>query len=346
MAKIRVLIADDAAVMRRLISDILSRDPQLEVVGAASNGLLALQRIPQLNPDIVILDVEMPEMDGVATVKEIRKTYRRLPILMFSALTQRGATATLDALSAGANDYVAKATNVNSVLEGITRLEHELIPRIKALCANVLAPPQSAAETPIPTPSASRALRPFAGKPVGIVCVGTSTGGPTALDKFISGFAEPLRVPMVMVQHMPPIFTRTLAERLCKSSPMPCCEVQEGQPIEAGRIYLAPGGRHFEIYRDLGIVRARLHDGPPENSCRPAVDVLFRSVAAVYGSAILGVILTGMGQDGKTRLRVDPPKRRPNSRPRRSFKHRLGNARRRSQSRLGRRDPALGRNRL
>jgi two-component system chemotaxis response regulator CheB len=288
MPKIRVLVVDDAAVMRRLVSDVLGRDPQIEVVGTAPNGMIALQRIPQVNPDIVTLDVEMPEMDGVSTVIEIRKTYRRLPIIMFSALTQRGAASTLDALSAGANDYVAKAGNVSSLLEGIARLEKELIPRIKALCPQSFAispkvPVAEAATVALPSrPAVSKPS--VSGNPPGVVCVGASTGGPTALTTLISGFAESLRVPVVMVQHMPPIFTKTLADRLAKASPMPCHEAEDRQLIEPGHIYMAPGGHHMEIVREGGVIRARLHDGPPENSCRPAVDVLFRSVVATYGS--------------------------------------------------------------
>ena len=301
MPKIRVLVVDDAVVMRRLVSDVLSRDPQIEVVGTAPNGRIALQRIPQLNPDLVTLDVEMPELDGVATVVEIRKTYRRLPIIMFSTVTQRGAVATLDALTSGANDYVAKPSNVGSVLEGISRLQNELIPKIKALCPQfgVLTSLSGEAVSAVSLIRSSTTIRSPIVKPVGVVCIGSSTGGPTALAELIAGFAEPLQVPVVMVQHMPPIFTKMLAERLCKASAMPCHEAEDRQLIKPGHIYLAPGGRHMEIMREGGTVRAHLQDGPPENSCRPAVDVLFRSVVAVYGSAILGVILTGMGQDGK-----------------------------------------------
>jgi len=298
MPKIRVLVVDDAVVVRRLVSDVLGRDPQIEVVGTASNGIIALQRIPQVNPDVITLDVEMPELDGVATIREIRKTYRDLPVIMFSTVTQRGAVATLDALSAGANDYVAKPANVGSILESINRLENELIPKIKALCARLVIP------KPPPAPAISGAQSRLpnqsrASKPVSVVCIGASTGGTVALDKLISGFTKPLCVPIVLVQHMPPVFTQIFAARLGHVSPMPCCEATDQQIVEPGRIYVAPGGCHMETIRAGTSVRIHIGNGPPENSCRPAVDVLFRSVASVYGSSVLSVILTGMGCDGK-----------------------------------------------
>jgi two-component system chemotaxis response regulator CheB len=290
---------DDAVVMRKLISETLGRDPELEVVGTAANGKIALQKITQVNPDILTLDVEMPELDGLATLRELRKIYPRLPVIMFSTVTQRGAEATLDALSLGANDYVTKPANVGSVGEAIQRLETDLIAKIKVHCRPRPLTPSAAEpfKTACLHPPPSGPLRHGPAR-IDIVCIGTSTGGPNALADVFAHLPAHFPVPMVIVQHMPPMFTAMLADRLTAISPLPCHEGADGQPLEPGHAYMAPGGRHMEV-QPLGARRiVRLQDGPPENSCRPAVDVLFRSVAAAYGPAVLGVVMTGMGQDG------------------------------------------------
>lgn len=297
MPKIRALVVDDAVVVRKLITETLSRDSEIEVAGIAANGRIALQKIPQVAPDIITLDFEMPEMDGLATLREIRNLYPKLPVIMFSTLTQKGATATLEALSLGASDYVTKPSNIGNVAEAIERLEQELIPKIKAHCR------RGDAELP-GLAAASRRVLPAAcplprrAGPIEMVCLGASTGGPTALAGVFAHLPPDLPVPIVIVQHMPPLFTTMLAERLSVQSRMPCHEGREGMAIERGHAYLAPGGRHMEVRRQDGRMAVALHDGPPENSCRPAVDVLFRSVAAAYGGAVLGVVMTGMGQDG------------------------------------------------
>lgn len=307
MPKIRVLVVDDSVVMRRMISDVLERDPQLEVVGVAANGRIALQKIPQVNPDLLTLDVEMPELDGVTTVRELRKTYPRLPVIMFSTLTLRGAETTLDALSAGANDYVTKPANLGSVTEGLQRLEGELIPRIKAHCRHLLPaeqpplPPVLPVRTPPPGTAATIPKHSLAvpAARVAALCIGTSTGGPNALaDVFTALRSQPLRLPILVVQHMPPLFTKMLAERLAAISGLPFHEGEDGQTVEPGHAYLAPGGKHMIVRREGTQVRVRLNEEPPENSCRPAVDVLFRSAVETYGAGVLGVIMTGMGQDG------------------------------------------------
>lgn len=301
MPKIRVLVVDDAVVMRKVISDVIARDATMEVAGVAANGRIALQKIIQVNPDVVTLDVEMPELDGVAMVREIRKTHPHLPVIMFSTLTQRGAETTLDALTAGATDYVTKPANVGSIGESISRLEAELIPRIKAHCRRPLLGQLPTAARPV-VPAVRRVtLAPAttAGpQTVELLCIGCSTGGPNALAEVFSKLAKPLPVPVVIVQHMPPVFTKILAERLGKVSGFPSHEATHGQVIEPGQIYLAPGGLHLELAREGTKLVARVHDGPPENSCRPAVDVLFRSAASLVGPGVLSVILTGMGQDG------------------------------------------------
>ncbi len=300
MPRIRVLVVDDAVVMRRMITVALGSDPEIEVVGAAANGKIALQKIPQVNPDIITMDVEMPEMDGLQTVRELRKTYHRLPVIMFSTLTMRGAESTLDALAAGATDYVTKPANVGNVLEGIERLKSELIPKIKLHCRSILPPARTAAILPSFTGPRSAAPVAPADPAVApqILAIGCSTGGPSALAALFADITCALPVPGVIVQHMPPLFTKMLAERLGKNSPNKFVEGEQGQLLERGCIYIAPGGRHMEVRRDGPVLRVHLQDEPPENSCRPAVDVLFRSLPAIYGSAILALIMTGMGQDG------------------------------------------------
>jgi len=301
MPRIRVLIVDDAVVIRRMITEALGSDPEIEVVGAAANGKIALQKIPQVNPDIITMDVEMPEMDGLQTVRELRKTYPKLPVIMFSTLTMRGAESTLDALAAGATDYVTKPANVGNIVEGIARLKSELMPKIKLHCRHILPPagttlllPPAAAAKGVPL----AAHPPFTSSQPKILAIGCSTGGPNALAAFFADITSPLPVPTVIVQHMPPLFTRMLAERLGKNSPNNFFEGSENQLVEPGCVYIAPGGLHMEVRRDGVNIRLHLTENPPENSCRPAVDVLFRSVATVYGADILALIMTGMGQDG------------------------------------------------
>jgi len=291
VAKIRVLAVDDAVVFRRLVSDTLAADPELDVVGTAANGRIALARLPQLNPDIVILDIEMPEMDGLETLREIRKSYPKLPVIMFSALTERGAAATLDALALGATDYFAKpAGGLDASLRVI---RGELIPEIKALCRKSAAQPALLAP-----PTAKLIPDGVEFSPVNVVAIGTSTGGPNALAELVAALPCDFPVPILIVQHMPPMFTRLLAERLSAHATV---KVEEGRPagvLQAGHAWIAPGDFHMSVARHNGQVRVLLNQDPPENSCRPAADVLFRSVAQTFGPNALAVVLTGMGQDG------------------------------------------------
>lgn len=310
MRKIRVLIVDDAVVIRRLLTDCLAGDPEIEVVGAAANGRIALAKVPQVNPDLVTLDVEMPELNGVETLVELRKTHPKLPVIMFSTLTERGAAATLDALAAGASDYVTKPSNTGSMNVALQRVRDELVPKIKQLTGRALVaeslprpavrstPGDPAAPRVAPVvPLQRRVLAPQKG-PLDVVAIGVSTGGPNALAELMPHLPGDLQVPIVMVQHMPPLFTRLLAERLDGRCALRIREGAAGTELRAGEVYIAPGGHHMVIRRDGPRVVIALNDEPPENSCRPAVDVLFRSVVSVYGGHTLGVILTGMGQDG------------------------------------------------
>lgn len=297
MKKIRVLVVDDSVVIRRLLTDILNDDPEIEVAGIASNGRLALAKLPQVNPDLVTLDIEMPEMDGLTTLPELRKAYPKLPVIMFSTLTARGATSTLDALARGATDYVTKPANVGSVTAGMQCVKDQLLPKIKALCP--LNRPVTPALTRVAVPAKTAGVQVARSRRTyDVLAIGSSTGGPQALGNVLKALPASLPVPVVIVQHMPPIFTKHLADRLNQDSPLTVREATGGEVLQPGHVYIAPGDYHMELRRDGVAVKTVLHQGPPENSCRPAVDVLFRSVANVYGAGTLAVVLTGMGQDG------------------------------------------------
>jgi two-component system chemotaxis response regulator CheB len=292
----RILLIDDSSVVRRVLTDVISSDPQLEVVGTASNGKIGLDRIAQLKPDLVTLDIEMPEMDGLATLAELRKKYRRLPVIMFSTLTQRGAASTLDALALGADDYVPKERNSLGLAGAIEELRHELLPKIHALCSRDLKDHRPV--TPALKPVAPAAPK-LPERKIDLVVFGVSTGGPDALCKVLPGIPRDFPVPIVMVQHMPAVFTKLLADRLTAKANMPVKEAQGGEKVQPGTIWLAPGGKHLSIIsgRDGMFLRTD-ENTPPRNYCRPSVDVLFDSALKITGSATLAVMLTGMGSDG------------------------------------------------
>lgn len=296
---IRVLIVDDSVVVRRLVARVLEEDPDIEVVGVAANGRIALAKIAQLQPDVVTLDIEMPELDGLATLAELRPRWPRLPVIMFSTLTERGAEATLEALSLGASDYVTKPTGLHNAAEAMATVQAELVPRIKALHGRrVLSRmPQSPAPKVEARPAVSTPARP-ANARVDVVAIGVSTGGPNALAELLPAIPGTLPVPIVIVQHMPPVFTRMLANRLDGRCALKVIEAEGGELLLPRRVHIAAGGQHLTLARQGTSVVTVPTDDPPENSCRPAVDVLFRSVAALYGPSVLSVVLTGMGQDG------------------------------------------------
>jgi two-component system chemotaxis response regulator CheB len=306
--KIRVLVVDDAVVIRKIVTDVLADDPEIEVVGTAANGRIALQKITQVNPDLVTMDVEMPDMNGLECLKALRKTHPKLPVIMFSTLTERGANATIEALTYGASDYVTKPANIGSVGMALQRVREQLIPKIKSLCQASgpmapAAPARTPAPAPAPSPIASPALASAAALPthrgaIDIVTIGVSTGGPNALAAIIPQLPGNLPVPIVLVQHMPPLFTKFLAERLNSQSPLEIREAAGGEELLPGTVYIAPGDYHMVVERKGARIVTALNQAPPENSCRPSVDVLFRSVSEAYRTAVLAVVLTGMGQDG------------------------------------------------
>ena len=296
MARIHVLVVDDSVVIRRLVTTVLDADPEIAVVGTAASGRIAINKLAQVAPDCVTLDMEMPDLDGLGTLRELRRTHPRLPVIMFSTLTERGAGATLDALALGANDYVCKPANVGSVPEAIASVRDQLVPKIKALCPPVrgLAPVVPVRRPVVPAPS--RGATPTSR--VDVLTIGSSTGGPDALSSLLPQLPASFPVPVVIVQHMPPVFTRMFAQRLDGKCALSVKEAEDGDAVVPGRVLIAPGDKHLEVRRQGTGVVARLTDAPPENFCRPAVDVLFRSVAQAYGERTLAVVLTGMGSDG------------------------------------------------
>jgi two-component system chemotaxis response regulator CheB len=289
MQTIKVLAVDDSAVVRRLLREVLSGDPAVHVAGVAANGKIALSMVEQLSPDILTLDIEMPEMDGLRTLAELRRRHPRLPVIMFSSLTERGAAATLEALTLGASDYVTKPATEAGFASAAQRIREQLLPRIKALCRTKTGQATEA----IALRRAERQRRR-----IDIVAIGASTGGPNALGALLPLIPADFAAPIVIVQHMPPVFTRFFAERLAAASQVPVREAKGGELLLPGEAWLAPGDFHLTVTYDGARVRLATAQTPPENSCRPSVDVLFRSVAATYGGASLGVVMTGMGQDG------------------------------------------------
>lgn len=321
MEKVRVLIVDDSAVMRKIIASALQKEPSIEIAGFAANGLQAIEAIQTCNPDVVTLDIEMPEMDGLTALREIRKENKYLPIIMFSSLTHKGAQAAVMALTAGASDYVGKPVNTSGGIDDAFKvLESELIPKIIGLAKRVKtrrakeAQSGEAAKPATPSPSRvsvtparpapfiaskiSKVTSSVLAKPAEAVCIGVSTGGPEALMQVFGAFNAPLSVPIFIVQHMPADFTTLLAARLSAIGVITVKEAEEGEIAEPGMVYLAPGGFHMTLSRPGTKTIIHLNTEPPENSCRPAVDVLFRTAAEVYGNKLLAVVLTGMGYDG------------------------------------------------
>ncbi len=305
--RIRVLVVDDSAVIRHLVTQGLAQDPAIEVVGTASNGAIALERIPQLSPDLLTLDVEMPEMDGLEMLWHVRRDYPHLRVIMFSTLTERCAAVTLEALSRGADDYVTKASNQGSLDRSMARLKDELIPKIKQFF--LMPEPGRPAFRPeiSPAPAYAPSAQPMRLtsklQPRTLV-IGVSTGGPAALSTVLPALPAGFPLPVLVVQHMPPLFTRLLADRLHSACRLAVKEASQLEPVAAGKILIAPGDFHMRVDGKDGGIHVYLDQSPPQNSCRPAVDALFTSIGEVYGGAAIAVILTGMGQDGLHGTRV------------------------------------------
>jgi two-component system chemotaxis response regulator CheB len=294
MSKIRVLIVDDAVVVRQVVSRALSAEVDLEVVGTAASGERALERLAELAPDVILLDLEMPGMDGLQTLAAIRQRDADVAVIMFSRHTQRGVEATVNALMLGANDYVPKPGDGISVE---TCIQGQLIPRIRAFGAQPVQR-QTRAAQPVATGASRPASPPGMVQRALVVGIGCSTGGPNALTAVLPALPRDWATPTLIAQHMPADFTARLAERLADRTGLKVREAVVGQPLGAAQAWVAPGDQHLVVEPAGAGWQVVANQGPPVNSCRPSVDVLFASLARCFGPGVLAVILTGMGQDG------------------------------------------------
>ena len=302
---IRVLVVDDSVTVRQLVVDALSTDPALHVVGAAPNGALALSMLARSKPDCIVLDIDMPVMDGLEFLARLRPEYPRLPVIVFSTLTTHGAETTLQAMWNGASDYVAKpqARDYESALQ---QTRADLVHRIKALArpsrrasldsGGHPLTARASAGSPVAALARPALSPPFAR--ISVVAIGASTGGPRALVDILSALPGDLEAPVLVVQHMPPLFTRHFADGLSSQCDLRVREAEHGVVLEPGMVWIAPGDQHLTVSRDGALVRLWLDQDAPENACRPSVDPMLRSVARVHGAGALAVILTGMGSDG------------------------------------------------
>jgi two-component system, chemotaxis family, protein-glutamate methylesterase/glutaminase len=286
---VRVLVVDDSLVMRSLLRMVLALEPSIVLAGMAADGLSAIEMIDSLKPDLILLDIEMPRMNGLEVLTELRARRNTVKVIMCSTLTRRGAGITVDALAQGAADYVTKPTAQHGAVDAVATLSRELIPKIKALFVE--------SHSDAHCPRSQDSTHAWKAR---MVVVGVSTGGPAALEELLPQLPQDFPTPIAIVQHMPQIFTALLAERLNRECALTVREASQGTRLEAGIVYIARGDWHLELARmafgnGYGL---RLTQGVPEHSCRPSVDVLFRSAAAVYGEGVIGVVLTGMGSDG------------------------------------------------
>jgi len=316
MDKIRVLIVDDSLIFRHAVSDALKNEPDIAVVGSVRNGVKALEFIAENEVDVISLDLEMPDMDGRETldrlqaINEERKDKRPIGVLMLSSKTVAGARATIDALERGAFDFIAKPIDGNEA-DNIALLTRELVPRIRQYMKSgstgahraTLARAGVASAKAVTVATSIEVKGIYAGKARAIV-IGVSTGGPRALSDMLPLLCEKTSLPIFIVQHMPPTFTASLAESLGRRCTHRIKEGAAGDLVAPRTVYIAPGGQHMLVtLNSLGEPILAINDQPPENGCRPSVDVLFRSASAIYGSELVAVILTGMGNDGTSSLR-------------------------------------------
>jgi two-component system chemotaxis response regulator CheB len=298
---ISVMIVDDAVVVRGLISRWLSEESGIEVVGTFRNGREAVDNVLKLKPDVVVLDIDMPELDGLSALPLLLARKPDLVVIMASTLTRRNAEVSLKALSLGAVDYVTKPETSREVMFAQS-FRREIIEKIRHLGRrrataplHSKAPRGKAGEARTPAIS----LRPFSLVTPRLLAIGSSTGGPQALQVMIRGLAPVLgRLPIVITQHMPPTFTAILAEHLARAANRPAHEGVHGETIKPGMLYVAPGGKHMRLERQAEAVAIMLNDDPPVHFCKPAVDPLFQSAATAFGAGLLSVVLTGMGTDG------------------------------------------------
>ena len=291
----QVLVVDDSVVVRGIVSKLLKQDPEIRVANTAADGLIALDKLEQHKVDVILLDIEMPHMDGFELLKALREKNNRTPVIMFSSLTDRGGAATIEALMLGAKDYVMKpgGAYMTNTAAGEKAILEELIPKIKQFACKAPLTIARGTAPIVPKQPTTPAVRR-----VDAVVIAVSTGGPKALATLIPQLGDDLPVPVLIVQHMPADFTRHLADRLTVECGFPVTEAIHSQTVAPGNILLAPGGVHMSVKRSQQIVRVTLDKAPPINSCRPSADRLFHSASTAYGSHVLGVVMTGMGSDG------------------------------------------------
>lgn len=309
---LRVLVVDDTVMYRKVISELLDELPGIEVVGTAANGKIALQKIELVHPDLLTLDLAMPEMDGLEVLRRLQHTNTSVGAIMLSAFTTEGADATVAALKLGAFDFVVKPTG-RTIDESAQMLRAELRTKIDTFARaqsihRILTDAVSSKPPPSPpcidvAQRMHRLAMPPHAKPA-VVALGISTGGPQALTTMLPMLPADLAVGMLIVQHMPPMFTKSLAESLDEKCALYVCEAHDGQAVEPGHVLIAPGGKQMRVERVNDRVVVHITDDPPENSCKPSVDYLFRSVANVYGASAIGIIMTGMGSDGTLGCRL------------------------------------------
>ncbi len=291
---IKILVVDDSAFMRKAISMMLERDPEIRVIDTARDGLEAVEKVKRLDPDVVTMDVEMPNLDGISALKQIMREHP-CPVLMISSLTKEGAQATIEALGAGAVDFIPKQLSYVSL--DIARIENELIQKIKSIARSRFRLFRRDVPKTTPAP-VSPGLPRLSKKDYRIVTIGVSTGGPFALQQVVPGLPADLPVPVVIVQHMPPHFTRSMAERLNTMSALEVREAEDGMELTPGTITIAQGGKHLVLQGRAGRIIARTPDEPSASLHRPCVDILFESANQLFAGQILSVVMTGMGKDG------------------------------------------------
>ncbi|OYW14519.1 MAG: chemotaxis response regulator protein-glutamate methylesterase, partial [Planctomycetales bacterium 12-60-4] len=291
---IRVMVVDDSAVVRGLLARAVEGDPELQLVGTAMHGEAALTQLRRTPADVVVLDVEMPVMDGITALKRIQVEFPRVRVIMASALTSEGAEVTCRALALGAAGCIAKPVST-SVSASIDQLTRELVPLIRALGGSKQ---RSSSTNRVEIAHPTRRGRDSDHPAPSVLVIGSSTGGPQALRVVLCALPQDFPLPILIVQHMPPLFTPMLAKHLAVDTGRPCQEAIHQDVIQHGHMYVAPGDYHVEMERRDGVVRTKLTQAPAEHYCRPSVNPLFRSAAHCYGSSVLAVMLTGMGEDG------------------------------------------------
>ena len=291
---VKVMIVDDSAVVRGLVARWVEEEPGLNVVARHSNGKLAVEDVIRSAPDVILLDIDMPVMDGLEALPLLLRARPEVKVLMVSTLTKRNAEISFKAMSLGALDYVPKP-ETNREITTLPEFRREVVDKIKAVSA---AFRHAARRATVDVSVVPFTKRPFSLVPPRAIVIGSSTGGPQVLTTLLSALSPAIdRIPVLIVQHMPPMFTTVLAQRLARATGRDASEGLDGEPLLPGMIYVAPGNRHMTI-RSTPVLHLAIEDGPPVNFCRPSVDLLFKSAAAAYGPALLAMVLTGMGQDG------------------------------------------------